>query len=510
MSRLIRISEWLLRQPLVWGGLASMAFYALIVEPADKGGLVARAFTGELWQFKAAAMLVCSAGLAALAMRLLGLAVEFGALERQALPPAAPEGQPASAVDDLLAELDAASPSYAATCVGARLRRALEQIRLRGSADALENDLRTLADEDRRALDERYSALRFAAACVLLIGVAGAAAAVAVALPGVAGKPFDAALPVVFEAVGAACGGVVQAITLAIVLLVAKSPVQRIDARLLAAVDAAAARQLIGRFATYGTEKDPHVAAIQRISEKVLETVESAAERHDAALSKSLATATRRWEDMAATAGSVVHRSLGEAVTAGLEQHAATINAGVARLTADLQSTLVRHAEVLGENIDHHTAALADALEHHTAVMTATETSLAAENQRHLAHMEGALGESMLLAAARQEKLIQQSEELLKEMQVALVEAAGTTVAQQEQLIKQSDVLLKVVEATGQIRKLEEALNGNLLALSTSHNFEQTVTSLAAAVQLLSIRLRQPAIVRNEVDLNGETKSQAA
>ena len=125
--------------------------------------------------------------------------------------------------------------------------------------------------------------------------------------------------------------------------------------------------------------------------------------------------------------------------------------------------------------------------------------------------MEAALGEAMLVNATRQEKLIQQSEDLLKEMQVALVEAAGTTVAQQEQLIKQSDVLLKVVEATGQIRKLEEALNGNLLALSTSHNFEQTVTSLAAAVQLLSVRLRQPAIVRNEIDLSGdETTSQAA
>ena len=82
--------------------------------------------------------------------------------------------------------------------------------------------------------------------------------------------------------------------------------------------------------------------------------------------------------------------------------------------------------------------------------------------------------------------------------------------AQQEQLVKQSDVLLKVVDATGQVRKLEEALNGNLLSLAASHNFEQTVTSLAAAVQLLSVRLRQPAIVRNDIDLSGDSTSQAA
>jgi hypothetical protein len=137
--------------------------------------------------------------------------------------------------------------------------------------------------------------------------------------------------------------------------------------------------------------------------------------------------------------------------------------------------------------------------------------ALVQESQRQLADMEAGLGEAMLLNATRQEKLIRQSEDLLKEMQAALIEAAGTTVAQQEQLIKQSDVLLRVVDATGQVRKLEEALNSNLSSLAQAHNFEQTMTSLAAAVQLLSVRVRQPAIVRNEIALGGgETTSQAA
>jgi len=61
------------------------------------------------------------------------------------------------------------------------------------------------------------------------------------------------------------------------------------------------------------------------------------------------------------------------------------------------------------------------------------------------------------------------------------------------------------------VRKLEEALNSNLLSLAASHNFEQTATSLAAAVQLLSVRLRQPAIIRNEIDLGrDESTSHAA
>jgi hypothetical protein len=224
-------------------------------------------------------------------------------------------------------------------------------------------------------------------------------------------------------------------------------------------------------------------------------------------MAKSLGAASRRWEEMATAAAGLIHRSVGEALTGGLKEHSQSLNEGVARHTADLERTLIRHAEILSENIDHHAAAMADALEHHAAVMTETEKTLAAENARGSADMQAVLGEAMLVAATRQEKLIQQSEDLLKEMQVAVVEAAGTTVAQQEQLIRQSNVLLKVVEATGQIQQLEDALNRNLASLSGAHSFEQTAASLAAAVQLLAARLHQPLVVRNEVDLGGEPRS---
>jgi hypothetical protein len=499
-----------------------MAFYALVVERAKPGSLMDQAFSGGLWQFKAAASLAAFAGLAALVMRGMAMAVERGALERTALPAAPGEGQSIEDIDELLGELDAAPRTFATTYLGQRLRRALELVRQRGSADALEADLRLLAAEDRRTVTEHYAAVRLTSYATVLIGVAGVAAGIAVALVGYAAKPSPETLPAMVTGVALACGGLVQAICLALIVVLARVAVERSEHRLLVSVDDAAERHLLGRFAAYGTQRDPHLASVQKMCEKLLATVEAAAERHDAAIGKSLSAASRRWEDMAATASSLIHRTLGESIATGLKEHAHAISGGVTKLADDLQGTVIRHAQILSDNIDqhtaalaealdHHTAALAESLEHHTAVMTQTETTLAAENKRHLADMEAALGEALLLNASRQEKLIQQSEDLLKEMQVALVEAAGMTVAQQEQLIKQSDVLLRVVDATGQVRKLEESLNSNLLALSTSHNFEQTVTSLAAAVQLLSVRLRQPAIVRTGIDLTGDdATSQAA
>lgn len=531
-----------------------MAFYALVVDSAAPGSLMANAFTGEAAPFKATACWICFAGLTALGLRAMRLAVEFGAVQRPALPPAPSEGQTAADVAALVDELDAAPPSFASTYFGKRLRQALELVRQRGSAEWLEADLAALAEADRRNLVDRYATIRLMAAAIGMFGVAGAAACVGTRLTSLPAGELSATLSAALAGIGVGCGALVQAAVLTTVLLTAKLGVERVERRLLAAVDRGTNAQLLGRFAAVGREKDPNLAAVRRISEKLLATVESAAQRQDEALSKSLATAARRWEDMAASANSLLQRTLSESLTTGLKEHAQAINDGVIQLGENLQVTVVRHAEILGENIDHHTVALAesleqhhtvlaeslkqhqtalatalennthavaaamgshthtiaDALANHTAALTATERSLAAEHQRRLAEMEAALGESLLLNATRQEDLIRHSEQLLKEMQSALVESAGTTVAQQEQLIRQGDTLLKVVEATGQIRRLEESLNANLASLAASHNFEQTVTSLAAAVQLLSVRLRQPAIVRNEIELSGDTKSQAA
>jgi biopolymer transport protein ExbB/TolQ len=71
----------------------------------------------------------------------------------------------------------------------------------------------------------------------------------------------------------------------------------------------------------------------------------------------------------------------------------------------------------------------------------------------------------------------------------ALRRSSEAAVRQQEELVRQGDLLREIITATGQIRTLEKALNDNLSALAGAKHFEETVTSLAAAVQLLSVRL---------------------
>jgi hypothetical protein len=232
------------------------------------------------------------------------------------------------------------------------------------------------------------------------------------------------------------------------------------------------------------------------MSENVLKTVQSASQQQGQFLVQSLDRANMQWAGLATTLTETLEQTFSEAITRGLKLHAEGLNQGVVRHAQDLEGTLIRHAELLNEG-----------LEQHTAMVTEAEQLVAEENRRHLADVEAAVGEAILVATDRQEKLIGQAENLLREMQIALVEAAGTTVAQQEQLIKQGDILLKVVEATGQVKKLEDALNRNLATLAGSHHFEQTVTSLSATLQLLSAQLGQPIPTTDAVHLTDPSTS---
>ncbi len=84
-------------------------------------------------------------------------------------------------------------------------------------------------------------------------------------------------------------------------------------------------------------------------------------------------------------------------------------------------------------------------------------------------------------------------------VQQALTDSSEAVRAQQAELVRQGEVLRQVVEATGQIARLEETLNGNLSALAGAQHFEETLLNLSGAIHLLNARLSHAAPM--QVDL---------
>lgn len=95
-------------------------------------------------------------------------------------------------------------------------------------------------------------------------------------------------------------------------------------------------------------------------------------------------------------------------------------------------------------------------------------------------------------SAARQWS--QMSKTAGEQTQVALQAAAG-------ELASRAEMLGRAVEAAGEVARLEDTLNRNLTALAGAKHFEQTVLSLAAAVNMLGARLTEPAGASSAVHL---------
>ncbi|QDT74860.1 hypothetical protein [Lacipirellula limnantheis] len=508
MSRITAFCEWLLRQPLVWGGMACFAFQAVVVRNLEPNGNLHRWFAGDGATLRTAVTFLFCVGMASLAMRAWNVLMQYGSLGSVLPRPIDGEALLIKTIGDRLNELERLPRSMQGSYLVRRMRNGLSGGSATETADAVGQRLRQLAAADRATLAASFGGIRTIITALPAVGALGAVTVIAAVIPdwnttvegGVAGT---LALQSALAIVG-------QAIVTTVVLAFVKIGVEHVELQLLDAVDATAVSELAGASGYIAASTDPQAAAIVRQCERVLDTVESAISRHDATLSKTLLAAGRGWEETASAAAALLHRTVGEALSAGLAKHAESLNSGIAKHTEDLQGVLVRHAEILSDNIDQHTSALAEALEHHTAVMTHTETKLAEDNRRHIGELEAAIGEAVMAGIGRQEKLIHQSEELLREMQHTLIESAGLAVAHQEQLAKQSEVLLKVVDATAQVRRLEEALNSNLATLAESHHFQETVVSLSATLQLLSANLGRPTSARDGISLMDATRTSHA
>ena len=511
VSRVTSLSEWLLRQSFVWGGLACLAFYAAIFRLTPEDSFWLRYFAGHQMAYCATALFFI--GIAGLIIKALGLSIESAMVSTVKLPTDAVGNETVADVPRLLQGLHESTSSIADHYLVRRLREALQFVQRKGSADSVEQQLRYLEETDLARMSNSYGLTRIIASTIPILGFLGTVIGITLAIAklNLSGQAVDQSLPAVVAGLSVAFYTTAQALGLSIILLFGKYCVERIELRLLAAVDDAAASQLIGRFQQYGAESDPGVASIAMMSERLLKTVESGFVKQAALLQENLQrvgehqeqaiTNSSEWSaHILSEAATSFDEAIASAIASGLARYSDSIKGSVGDLADKLDGTLVRHAELLNEGLDQHTAALAEA-----------ESKLAQENRRHLGEVEAAVGEAMLVATTRQEKLIRQSETLLKEMQVALVDAAGTTVAQQEHLIKQGDILLKVVEATGQVTRLEESLNANLTALASTHNFEKSVAGLGAVLQLLSARLGEPTSFQG-VDLssNEHNKNQAA
>ena len=457
MSKLDKFAMALIRWPILWGSLASLGFYAILHEGYFAGEFSQRYFQSHPVVYVVMTMFFI--GMAALLVKGLDLFSQFVSLDRATLGPGPAGGQKTDEVDSLSQRLKAVVDRTSVNYLPRRLFDALDYVRRKGSADGLDEHLRYSSDLDAARMQSSYALVRIIIWAIPILGFLGTVIGITLAIAQLNGADIENSLPSVVHGLKIAFDTTALALALSIILMFSQFIADRFETQLLEQVDDRAAAELVGRFEELGAGTDPQAASVRRMAEAVIASSDRLVERQAKLWRGSLDAAQQQWTSTNAEVARHLETSL-SAAGSHLDQ---LMTANTNRMEKALAG------------------ALAMGLKQHATALTEGERQLAEQHYQHWSEVQQALNTS--------------------------TEAITT---QHSELVKQGEILKQVIDATADVKTLEQTLNENLAALSTSHNFEETVLSLSAALQLLSAQLHATGQGAARVELHSKQRASAS
>lgn len=255
--------------PIMVGLVGFWTFLFLVQNDFITNELLVRYLTAHPVSYVATAMFFV--GMAGLTLKLMGVLYQIADQKNIVLSPLQALPQRANGSRRLLDELDEMTPSQQSSYMGTRLRDALEFVDKTESANGLDDELKYLSDLDAGRQQESYSLTRILIWAIPMLGFLGTVVGISGALGSLSvASDFEIMLAGLRDKLYVAFDTTALALTLSIVLMFVQFIVNRIETQYLSAVDDAAADQLIGRFETFGTNRDPYLASVENMSRQVL------------------------------------------------------------------------------------------------------------------------------------------------------------------------------------------------------------------------------------------------
>ena len=370
MTKSARLSQSLAKSPILWGGLMCGGFYGLISLRIVNSEQVNWIFASHPVEYVATTMFFI--GLAALAIKLGDVADQHRGLARRPLGPIPPGGQPVTDCEPLAARLEQLPERHQNSYFVRRLRDAFEHVRRSGSADAIDEELKYLADLDAGRLYASYGLVRMIIWAIPILGFLGTVIGITMAIGKLAPEALETSLPTVMNALSVAFYTTIQALGLSIVLMFAQHFTSQKENGLLAEVDRRVEEELVGRFERLPNGPDGQLAAVRRMVETLIDSTEQIVRRQAQLWQASLDAAQTRWATMAEAAGEQLQTALAGALEETLRVHAREVVAAQERANdtnrqdwqrlqhaliqnsetvADLQRAVVQKAEMLGRAV---------------------------------------------------------------------------------------------------------------------------------------------------------------
>ncbi|MDR1493819.1 MAG: MotA/TolQ/ExbB proton channel family protein [Planctomycetaceae bacterium] len=402
-----------LKSPLLWGGLASFAFYAALNSKIITNALVVRYTANHPTEYAITAMFFV--GMASICLRFFDVRQHWSRLRAGNVlePQSGGKLEPQEAAR-LIEQADDNLRKNGESLHAVRIRTILNNIRHSESADKLDDDLRSLADDDYADAEAEYGFVKLIIWAIPILGFLGTVIGIALAMGHLSPEDLEKSLPNVMGGLTVAFDTTALALTLSMIIYFSQHSLWRDEQKMLNAVSRHVDNELRGRFTGVGTGgNNGQLVAVRMMIEVVLETLQDLIQNQ-----------SDIWE---------------RAMQASQSQYANLLS----EIAAQIKTALIRSIQ---ENAEHH---------------------------------------ALTLVKAEQD-LIQNSKRQILDMSKSIEQSAASLRDFQQGALRQSETLRDVVNAMGDVAKIENQLNHNLAALAESRYFEETLNSLAAAVHLLS------------------------
>jgi biopolymer transport protein ExbB/TolQ len=315
----------IVRSPLLWGTLATVAFFGMIHGGAIDDPLVLRYFTSHPVEYMETALF--AVGLAALLLKILDVAGQSAALRQSPLGAAPQDASTPEECAVLLDRLKRLSWQRQQEYYARRLRAAVEHVHARGSAEALDDELKFLADADTGRLHASYSLFRVIVWAIPILGFLGTVIGITVALNGVDLDAPDKSMVNVLTGLGLKFDTTALALTLSMVLMFVHFFVERAESALLERVDRHVEEDLAGRFPRISAGPDGQVVAVRRMAETMIQAAERLVQRQAELWQASMDAAAARWAKMTDASAEQLKRTLAAALGESLQTHAQQLGA---------------------------------------------------------------------------------------------------------------------------------------------------------------------------------------
>ena len=211
--------------------------------------------------------------------------------------------------------------------LGRRIANVLDFVESRGSVGELDDQLRTLADNDVMTQEGSYALLRFITWAIPILGFLGTVLGITNAIKGVTPEVLEKSLSGVTDGLATAFDSTALALFLTMILMLCSSLLERLEQGILEKVDAYVDAELSHRFERTGPESSQFVDALRQNTQVLLKSTEQLVDRQATLWSRSLEKADRAWNE-----------------TGHVHQQQLTTS-----LTQALESTLTRHTQRLTE-----------------------------------------------------------------------------------------------------------------------------------------------------------------